>query len=287
MPKDAIHDYLLTIGRHKLLTVDQEREYGLAIQAWKQAAKDGSVTPEIEAAGVAARNKLVKHNLRLVVAIAKKFQGRGLPLMDLIGDGSEGLMRAAERFDATRGYKFSTYAHWWIRQGIIRGIHIKSRAIRLPVHQCEKLSRIQRTIGRLRGELNRMPTAEEIADRLDWPVKKVKSTLELDRRTFSLDLPMGKRGETSLLDLIDSGEETPEAVFQVSDNEQMTDYLTRDLTMREMQVLTLRFGLDGNDPVSFQKMADRLEISKQRCQELYRRAMQKTRAKAREAGLKP
>ena len=256
---DPVSWYLATIGRIPLLTPAEEIELGNQVQSMMALTEDGKRTFEdgeldgkqrrMLRIGRRAKERMMKANLRLVVSVAKKYQGKGLELLDLIQEGSLGLERAVEKFDPTRGYKFSTYAFWWIRQSMTRAIACQSRTIRLPVHLSERLTTIRKVSLDLAHKLGAMPSRIEIAEAMDIPLDELDSLLRQALTTSSLDAPVnGEEGRSFLGDLIaDSSLEEPlDLVEQRIHHEQLGRWLSH-LSEQEQQVLKMRFGLEGQE----------------------------------------
>jgi RNA polymerase primary sigma factor len=255
---DALQLFLNEMGRYPLLTAQQEIELAKRIERGDQAAKD----------------TMINSNLRLVVSIAKKYQGHGLSLLDLIQEGIIGLMRAVEKFDWRRGYKFSTYATWWIRQAVQRGVANKSRTIRIPVHIVEREQKISRAERELWAKLEREPTEQEIAKLSKLPLKQVQETRAAARAVASLDKPLGNDNDSSFGDLIAGEAAEPAAEVEVSLAEQALRQAVRELPDREQEVIKLRFGLNGDtDPVSLDEIGRRLGITRERVRQLETRAL--------------
>ncbi|NLF84188.1 MAG: sigma-70 family RNA polymerase sigma factor [Candidatus Gastranaerophilales bacterium] len=260
---DAVKIYLQQIGRVPLLNSEQELEVA------KQIKETNS--PE-------AKEKLVNANLRLVVSIAKKYIGRGLSFLDIIQEGNMGLIKAAEKFDYTKGYKFSTYATWWIQQSITRGIADKSRTIRLPVHMIETISKIKKATYDLTNELNRKPTKEEIAERLDIPVSKLRAVMKQAQSTISLETPLNKKEDATRIGdfLIDNSSSSP-------DNKVIQDNLVSEirkilnqLSVKERDVLIMRFGLDDDgNKKTLEEIGSRYGVSRERIRQIENRAISK------------
>ncbi|MFO7629242.1 MAG: sigma-70 family RNA polymerase sigma factor, partial [Prochlorococcaceae cyanobacterium] len=252
---DPITWYLATIGREPLLTAAEEIELGNQVQAMMSLIEDSKIEDYSDLQkrairiGTRAKERMMKANLRLVVSVAKKYQNKGLELLDLIQEGSMGLERAVEKFDPTRGYKFSTYAFWWIRQSMTRAIACQSRTIRLPVHLSERLAAIRKVSLELAHKLGAMPSRQEIAEAMAISVDELDGLLGQALTTSSLDAPVsGEEGRSFLGDLIaDSSRDQPlEHVERGMHHEQLGKWLTY-LSDQERQVLRLRFGLDGED----------------------------------------
>src|SRR5438445_9677537 len=233
---DALQLFLNEAGRYKLLTAQEEVELAKRIERGDKGAKD----------------LMINSNLRLVVSIAKKYQGHGISLLDLIQEGIIGLIRAVEKFDWRRGYKFSTYATWWIRQAVQRGVANKSRTIRIPVHIVEREQKISRAERQLTARLERPPTDEEVARRTKLSLKHVKEVRAAARAVTSLDKPIGEEGDTSFGDLIAGESAEPSEELHVSLAERAVRTAVEKLPEREQLVIKLRYGLDGDDPKSLE-----------------------------------
>ena len=230
---DPVKVYLKEIGRVPLLTPEEEIELAIRIADDDKKAKQ----------------RLAEANLRLVVSIAKRYVGRGMHFLDLIQEGNLGLIKAVDKFDYTKGFKFSTYATWWIRQAITRAIADQARTIRIPVHMVETINKVKKTNSQLLHENGRDPTAEEIAQRLDMPVEKVREILRVAQEPVSLETPIGEEEDSHLGDFIpdDDAPAPADAASMMLLKEQLNDVL-KTLTPREAQVLRLRFGLEGGHP---------------------------------------
>ncbi len=286
---DPVSWYLATIGRIPLLTPAEEIELGNQVQAMMQLTEDGS--RDFDDSGLStqqrrtirigrrAKERMMKANLRLVVSVAKKYQGKGLELLDLIQEGSLGLERAVEKFDPTRGYKFSTYAFWWIRQSMTRAIACQSRTIRLPVHLSERLTTIRKVSLDLAHKLGAMPSRVEIAEAMDIPLDELDSLLRQALTTSSLDAPVnGEEGRSFLGDLIaDSSLEEPlDMVEQRIHHEQLGRWLSH-LSEQEQHVLRLRFGLEGNERHTLAEIGRLMEVSRERVRQVELKALRKLR----------
>ena len=257
---DALQLFLNEAGRYKLLTADEEVALSKRIERGDKAAKD----------------LMVNSNLRLVVSIAKKYQGHGLSLLDLIQEGIIGLIRAVEKFDWRRGYKFSTYATWWIRQAVQRGVANKSRTIRIPVHILERETKISRAERELVAELERQPTDEEVAQRAKLPLKQVRDVENAARAVTSLDRPVGSEGETSLGELVSGSEAPPEEELHVGLTEETLRRAVNELPDREQDVLRLRYGMDGaEDPKSLDEIGRRLGLTRERVRQIEAQALRR------------
>ena len=259
---DSVKIYLQQIGRIPLLTPDEEYETAKAIS-------EGSLD---------AKQKLINANLRLVVSIAKKYTNRGLSFLDLIQEGNMGLMRAAEKFDYAKGYKFSTYATWWIQQAITRGIADKSRTIRLPVHMIETISRVRKVTTDLSNELNRKPLKEEIAQRLGVSIAKLTSILKTTQTVVSLETPLNQKEDSSTVSdlLIDESSIAPETkVTQDNLFFEMRGILDQ-LSIKEKDVLIMRFGLDDDGKKkTLEEIGSRYGVSRERIRQIENRAISK------------
>ena len=286
---DPVSWYLATIGRIPLLTPAEEIELGNQVQAMMALTEDGSrefEDGELTTAqrrllriGRRAKGRRMKANLRLVVSVAKKYQGKGLELLDLIQEGSLGLERAVEKFDPTRGYKFSTYAFWWIRQSMTRAIACQSRTIRLPVHLSERLTTIRKVSLDLAHKLGAMPSRVEIAEAMDIPLDELDSLLRQALTTSSLDAPVnGEEGRSFLGDLIaDSSLDEPlEIVEQRIHHEQLGRWLSH-LSEQEQHVLRMRFGLEGNERHTLAEIGRLMEVSRERVRQVELKALRKLR----------
>jgi RNA polymerase primary sigma factor len=277
--------YLTTIGRVPLLTPAEEIELGNQVQAMMRLTEDAQDQEYSEQekktirVGRRSKERMMKANLRLVVSVAKKYQGKGLELLDLIQEGSLGLERAVEKFDPTRGYKFSTYAFWWIRQSMTRAIACQSRTIRLPVHLSERLTAIRKVSLDLAHKLGAMPSRKEIAEAMDMPIDELDSLLRQALTTSSLDAPVnGEEGRSFLGDLIaDSNHAEPlDQVERGIHHEQLNRWLSH-LTDQERQVLELRFGLEGEERYTLAEIGRMLDVSRERVRQVELKALRKLR----------
>jgi RNA polymerase primary sigma factor len=255
---DALQLFLNEMGRYELLTADEEVALAKRIERGDKAAKD----------------LMVNSNLRLVVSIAKKYQGHGLSLLDLIQEGIIGLIRAVEKFDWRLGYKFSTYATWWIRQAVQRGVANKAREIRIPVHIVDRERKIGRAERELTAKLGRPPTEEEVSKAAKLPLKQIREVREAARAVTSLDRPVGEEGDTAFGDLVAGTEPDPEETIHVSLEEDTVRRAIEALPERAQEVVKLRYGLNGdNDPKSLDEIGRRLGLTRERVRQLESEAL--------------
>ena len=268
---DPVRMYLKEIGRIKLLTPEEEQEI-----AKKMAEGDED-----------ARKRMSEANLRLVVSIAKRYVGRGMQLLDLIQEGNLGLMKAVEKFDYTKGYKFSTYATWWIRQSITRAIADQARTIRIPVHMVETINRVLRTSHSMVQKLGREPTTKEIADELHIEESKVEEVLKIAQEPVSLETPIGEEEDSHLGDFIqdDEASQPSEEASYTLLREQLEEVLST-LTPREEQVLRMRFGLTDDKPHTLEEVGKEFDVTRERIRQIESKALRKLRHPSRSKKLR-
>ena len=268
---DALQLFLNEAGRYPLLTAAEEVELAKAIERGEKAAKD----------------RMINSNLRLVVSIAKKYQGHGLSLLDLIQEGIIGLIRAVEKFDHRKGFKFSTYATWWIRQAVQRGVANKSRTIRIPVHIAEREQKINRAERELVARLERPPTDEEIAEQTKIPLKQVREVREAARAVTSLEKPLGADDDSAVYgDLIASEQRDVDEEVHVSLTFDALHKAIKELPDRHAEIIKLRYGLDGDtEPKSLEEIGRILGITRERVRQLETEALRKLAEKRELAGL--
>jgi len=290
---DSVHTYLKSIGRTSLLTAEQEVNLAKRIEAGLFAeyklASEPDLTEEyrrelelVAEDGRRAKAHMLEANLRLVVSVAKKYSDRGLSLLDVVQEGNLGLIRAVEKFDYTKGYKFSTYAMWWIRQAIQRGFADSARTIRLPVHVLEMLSKLSRVERDMHQRLGREPTPEELAVELDRTPDQIEELLRTSRQPISLDSTIGEDGETSIGDLIEDTD-APEA-SELVDRQLMADQLRHALdalTPREATIMAMRFGLYDGNPHTLDEIGRALGLTRERIRQLEKQSLSKLRHPSR------
>jgi RNA polymerase nonessential primary-like sigma factor len=294
---DTVRTYLHEIGRVPLLSHEQEISYGKQVQQMMRlqevktaleqilnrpvtktewAIESGISAAELDRIlrrGHQAKQRMIEANLRLVVAIAKKYQKRNLEFLDLIQEGSLGLERGVEKFDPTKGYKFSTYAYWWIRQAITRAIAQQGRSIRLPIHITEKLNKIKKTQRELSQQLGRSATSTEIATALALEPAQIRDYLSLSRQPMSLDARVGDRQDTELSELLEDDGISPEQyTVQASLHQELRSTLD-ELTRQQREVIKLRFGLEGGKELSLAKVGEILNLSRERVRQLEHQAL--------------
>jgi RNA polymerase primary sigma factor len=260
---DSLRLYLRAIGRVSLLTAEQEV----------------TLARRIERGDMQAKQQMIEANLRLVVSIAKSYLGRGLTFLDLIQEGSMGLIRAVEKFDYRRGYKFSTYATWWIRQAVTRAIADKGRTIRIPVHMVEKLNKVVHVERQLIQQLGREPTPDEIAVELDTTVREVRDVLRMAQQPISLEKPVGEEDDSALGDFVE--DQTAESPFELAAERLRRENLRRALAAlpeREREVIEMRFGLTGERPYTLEEVGRAFNVTRERIRQIENHTLKKLEA---------
>ncbi len=299
--RDIVGTFLREIGRFPILNAEQEVQYGRKIQQMltlletkeklkvqldreptiDEWASKTQISKELLSKqlqqGRIAKRKMIESNLRLVVHVAKKYQDRDMEFLDLIQEGSLGLERGVEKFDPTKGYKFSTYAYWWIRQGVTRGIAEKARTVRLPVHMTEKLNKIKRAQAELSQELGYAPNVAQIAQALSLSPEQIRECFRLIRKPTSLDMRIGEEKDTELKDMLKCEGVSSESYVEAELLRENIKKLLSELTPQEQEIITLRFGLiDGNE-LTLSQIGERLGLSRERIRQIQQRAMTKLR----------
>jgi RNA polymerase primary sigma factor len=263
---DPVRMYLKEIGRIPLLTREQEIE----------------LAQKVDVNDLKAKAKLTQSNLRLVVSIAKRYIGRGMSFLDLIQEGNKGLIRAVEKYDWRRGYKFSTYATWWIRQAITRAIADQARTIRIPVHMVETINKLIRTQRRLMQELGREPSAEEIGEEMDLPAEKIREIMKISQKTTSLETPIGDDEDSYLGDFIeDTSQISPYDAASKRFLENNIEEVLEALSPREAQVLRMRFGLSGERAMTLEEVGSRFGVTRERIRQIEAKALRKLKHPSR------
>jgi RNA polymerase sigma factor (sigma-70 family) len=286
---DSVGLYLDSVAEHELLTADDEVRLARAMEAGRKAQRrlddGGRITPTERARiyraihqADEAKAEFIRSNLRLVISIAKRYTGRGLDLLDLVQEGNLGLIRAVEKFDWRKGFKFSTYATWWIRQAITRGLGNQGRTIRLPVHMVDVVRTVQETALTLGEKLRRQPTFAEISEASGLDMERVELALTAPADTVSLDRPVGFEGDAELGDFVeDSGAPDP---FELAAEATARRHLAEAMCMlddRERQIITLRYGLDGASPRTLSDVGERFDLTRERIRQIEGRALAKLR----------
>ncbi|HEY5662413.1 MAG TPA: RNA polymerase sigma factor RpoD [Ilumatobacter sp.] len=284
---DTVRLYLREIGQVDLLTAEDERRLAQLIEAGHQAATliDAGATVDEERAllravqrGERAKSELTQANLRLVVSIAKRYSGRGMQLLDLIQEGNLGLMRAVDKFDHTKGFKFSTYATWWIRQAITRSIADQARTIRIPVHMVEHMNRLTRTRRQMHQELEREPTVDELAEKLQMEPEKVRDLLRISLDPLSLDSPVGEEDESNLGDFIeDFNVDSPADAANKTMLHEAVEEVLGELTDREQEIVRMRFGLDGERAKTLEEVGKEFGVTRERIRQIEAKTLAKLR----------
>jgi len=298
---DTVRMYLKEIGRVDLLTVDDERRLAQAIDEGNRAAAaldaehEGAIIDPADqrrmlrtvTAGQRAKSELIQANLRLVVSIAKRYSGRGMQFLDLIQEGNLGLMRAVDKFDHTKGFKFSTYATWWIRQAITRSIADQARTIRIPVHMVESMNRVLRMQRQMHQELEREPTLDELADRCGLPLDKIREILRIAQDPLSLDSPVGEEDDSNLADFIE--DLTADAPADMATKRMLTQAVEEalgELTEREQEIVRMRFGLDDGQARTLEDVGKEFGVTRERIRQIEAKTLAKLRHPMRSQRLK-
>jgi RNA polymerase sigma factor (sigma-70 family) len=293
---DLVRVYLNGIGRTALLSAQQEVELAKRIEAGVFARHTLDTATRLSPSrradllrlvsdGHKAKDHLLEANLRLVVSLAKRYTGRGMPLLDLIQEGNLGLIRAVEKFDYTKGFKFSTYATWWIRQAITRGIANTGRTIRLPVHAGDTLARLQKARSRLELKLGRPATLSELSAEVEMPEDKVTEALRFAAEPLSLSEPLREDGDAELGDIVE--DRSAESPFEVAATALLPDEIEKllaPLDERERQILALRFGLDRGEPRTLEEVGEHFNLTRERIRQIEARAMSKLRHPSADTG---
>jgi RNA polymerase primary sigma factor len=285
---DPVRMYLKEIGRVPLLSMEEEKSLAMAIEAGElEVQKNGAASNVTIEGGYEAKRKLTEANLRLVVSIAKKYVGRGMLFLDLIQEGNLGLIRAVEKFDYRKGYKFSTYATWWIRQAITRALADQARTIRIPVHMVETINRLIKISRQLLQELGRDPSVEEIANEMGLTPEKVREVIKISQEPISLETPIGEEEDSHLGDFIEDQEAVApaEAASVMLLKEKMADVL-KNLTDRERKVLVLRFGLEDGHQRTLEEVGQEFGVTRERIRQIEAKALRKLRHPSRGKALK-
>ena len=294
---DTVRMYLREIGRVDLLTPDDERRLAQAIEEGNQAAlqldtPDGSrsnigACMRIVQTGQRAKSELIQANLRLVVSIAKRYGGRGMLFLDLIQEGNLGLMRAVDKFDHTKGFKFSTYATWWIRQAITRAIADQARTIRIPVHMVESMNRVLRMQRQMHQELEREPTLDELAERCGLPPDRIREILRISLDPLSLDSPVGEEDDSNLADFIeDLTADAPADMATKRMLAQAVEEALGELTDREQEIVRMRFGLDDGQARTLEEVGKEFGVTRERIRQIEAKTLAKLRHPMRSQRLK-
>src|SRR6266705_126783 len=284
---DPVRMYLREIGRVLLLTAEEEVRLAQRMERGKTEQLKANPNRRYIEDGEEAQRRLTEANLRLVVSVAKKYIGRGMSLLDLIQEGNIGLIRAVEKFDYTKGYKFSTYATWWIRQAITRAIADQARTIRIPVHMVETINRLIRISRRLLQDLGREPTSEEIAEQMEISAEKVREIIKVSQEPVSLETPIGEEDDSHLGDFIEdhTALAPADAASHQLLKEQVEDVL-ESLTDRERKVLQLRFGLDDGRSRTLEEVGKEFHVTRERIRQIEAKALRKLRHPSRSRKLK-
>ncbi len=267
----SLDRYLADIGKESMISAEEEVELARKIKAGDEEAL----------------NKLTTTNLRFVVSVAKQYQNQGISLQDLINEGNVGLIKAAKRFDETRGFKFISYAVWWIRQSILQAIADQSRIVRLPLNQVGVINKIKKETARLEQTLKRLPTTEEIAEAIDMPVYKVSEIMKMNNHPQSIDSPISPNEETRFVDIFvhDNDEDTDNILIKESLSSEIHDLL-KTLPDKEQEVLKLFYGIDTSHEHTLDEIGDRMELSRERVRQIKERALKRLRQNSKNKNLK-
>ena len=298
---DTVRMYLKEIGRVDLLSIDDERRLAQAIDEGIRAATaldaehESAVLDPVDhrrlmrtvTAGQRAKSELIQANLRLVVSIAKRYSGRGMQFLDLIQEGNMGLMRAVDKFDHTKGFKFSTYATWWIRQAITRSIADQARTIRIPVHMVESMNRVLRMQRQMHQELEREPTLDELADRCAMSTERIREILRISQDPLSLDSPVGEEDDSNLTDFIeDLSADAPADMATKRMLTQAVEEALSELTEREQEIVRMRFGLDDGQARTLEDVGKEFGVTRERIRQIEAKTLAKLRHPMRSQRLK-
>lgn len=266
----SLDKYLQEIGKVDLITAEQEVELAKRIREGDQLALE----------------KLTKANLRFVVSVAKQYQNHGLTLGDLINEGNVGLVKAASRFDETRGFKFISYAVWWIRQSILQALAEQSRVVRLPLNRVGTLNKISKTYSELEQKYQREPTPAEVAELMEVSLEEVESTMRVSGRSVSMDAPMVQGEDNSLLDVLSSTDDSPDEPMMMSSLQQEVNRALATLTAREADVISSYFGLNGTRALSLEEIGERFQLTRERVRQIKEKATRRLRHASRSKALK-
>ena len=290
--EDPLHTYMREIGRVPLLTAKEEVRLAQIMERGKQERLSAECLKTIPNRryiddGEEAQRRLTEANLRLVVSVAKKYIGRGMNLLDLIQEGNIGLMRAVEKFDVTLGYKFSTYATWWIRQAITRSIADQARTIRIPVHMIETINKLNRISRQMLQEMGREPTPEELAVKMEMPEDKVRKVLKIAKEPISMETPIGDDEDSHLGDFIeDTSVASPIDQATMESLRETTHSVLAQLTPREAKVLRMRFGIDMNTDHTLEEVGKQFDVTRERIRQIEAKALRKLRHPSRSEQLR-
>ena len=294
---DSVKIYLKQIGQVALLSSEEETKLAVQMgdaQAAKEALENPDLSKEAREAyqavfnqGMKARKRLIEANLRLVVSIAKKYVNKGMQFLDLIQEGNMGLMKAVEKFDYTKGFKFSTYATWWIKQSITRAIADQARTIRIPVHMVETINKAGRVSRQLLQELGREPTPDEIAEKMGVPVEKINEIQKISQDPVSLEKPIGEEEDSKMIDFIeDNDTPSPSALSEATMLNDKLNEVLATLTPRENEVIRRRYGLDDGKPKTLEEVGREFNVTRERIRQIEAKALRKLRHPGRAKKLK-